>query len=330
MKHLRLRATGLHGLLFALAVGTGFGLAANGAEAQEYPTKPIRLIVPYAPGGGGDLVGRAINEELGRILGQPVLIANHAGGSTLVGTELLARAKPDGYTLLLTNNAFVKNPILQESMPFKTPDDFAPVARLMTYPFVLGVNAKLGISSLKDLVEHAKKNEKPLTSGTTGLTSGTHITTVLLNQLAGINIQSVPFSGGGPVITALVGGHIDMAFAARSLLVPFAESGDIKIVGTTGLKPIGSPPIQPFADQGVPGYKYELWWGVLAPKGTPDAIVQKVNAALKQAMASEEAQKRLASIEGDINVTSPAEYGDFIRSEIARWTAILKPTESKK
>lgn len=308
-----------------LCFGIGLAsLATQPSHAQSYPSKPIRLIVPYAPGGGGDLVGRAINEELGQILGQPVVIANHAGGSTLVGTEQLVRAEPDGYTLLLTNNAFVKNPILQETMPFETPGDFTPIARLMTYPFVLGVHSSLGVDTLQGLVELARSGKTKLTSGTTGPTSGTHITTVLLNQLAGIEIQSVPFAGGGPVVTALAGGHISMAFAARSLLQPFAESGEIKIVGVTGQNSIGEPAIQPFSKQGVDGYHYELWWGVLAPKGTSEEVVQKVNAALVEVMKLEAVQARLASIEGKVEVTSPAAFEEFIRSEIARWTAILK------
>lgn len=322
-----------HGLCrAALSVSVGLSLGLGliaGVQAQEYPAKPIKMIVPYAPGGGGDLVGRSFNEELGRILGQPVIIENHPGGSTLTGTEMLVRAKPDGYTLLLTNDSLVMNPVVQPSMNFETPDDFTPIARLITYPFVLAVHSSLNVNTLPELIDRAKAGGKALMSGTTGPTSGTHITTVLLNQLAGIEVQSVPFSGGGPVIQALAGGHIDMAYAARSLLMPFVDNGTVKLVGATGRTAIGTPPVLPFAEQGVPDYNYELWWGVLAPKGTPDDVVQKVNAALKQVMASEETTKRLASIEGKVTVTSPKEFDDFVRSEIARWTTVVKPEANK-
>ena len=213
-------------LAVAAAVGVAFTGLVSGARAEEdYPNRPIRLIVPFSPGGGGDQTGAAFKEELGKALGQPVVVEYHGGGSAMIGTDLLTRSKPDGYTLLLCNATYVTNPILQKTITYKTPDDFTPIARVMTFPYILAVRSDLGIDNVGDLVAYAKKNPGKLAAGSAGSTSGMALAARQLEKMADIELLHVPFRGAGPVLAALAGKHVDLAFGGKGAFEPFGQKG---------------------------------------------------------------------------------------------------------
>lgn len=312
-------------LAVAAAVGVALTGFISGAGADDYPNRPIRLIVPFSPGGGGDATSTAFKEELGKVLGQPVVVEYRGGGSAMIGTDLLTRSKPDGYTLLMCNSTYVTNPILQKNITYKTPDDFTPIARVMTFPYILAVRSDLGIDNVGELVDYAKKNPGRLTTGTAGSGSGMALAARQLEKMAGIELMAVPFKGSGPVLAALAGGHVDMAFG-NSSFEPFGQKGTkvLKIIASTGPTPIGDPPIPTIASQGIEGFSLLFWWGVFAPAGTPAPIVEKINSALKQVFTLPEVQKRIRDLEGEPYVTSSEEFDQFTRAELAKWTEILK------
>lgn len=311
---------------FALAGGLLAGTVLAMAQDANYPERPITLIVPFAPGGGGDLVGRAFNEELGQLLGQPVVIENHGGASAMIGAEMVTRARPDGYTLLLVNTTIGTNPAVHGQMNYRTPEDFTAIARIVTYPFVLAIRDDLPVDSVEELIAFARENPGVLTSGTSGPGSGQDLATRLLQSLAEIEVLDVPFSGAGPVVTALAGGHIDFSFAGYSLFEPLVDEGTVRLIGSTGLEPIGDPEIPTVASQGVEGFSYVLWWGVFAPADTPREIVDTINAALDDVLSRPEIQARLASLDGEIAVSTPEELDAFLAEELDRWQAVMADT----
>ena len=293
------------------------------ATAQDYPIRPIRLIVPYEPGGGGDFAARTIWQELSRQLGQPIVIENRGGANTIIGTRLLARSQPDGYTIGLANPSLITNPALNATMPYRTPDDFTAIAHFITYPFVLGVRHNLPVASVSDLLTLARQRPGGLTLGYSGPGSGVHLSAELLRLMGGIDVLLVPYNGTGPVSNALAAGQVDMAFAGITQFQGLVESGRIRLLATTARVPTanGLPTI---ASQGLPDYEYLLWWGVIGPAGMPPAVVQTLNAALRRTIATPEVAARFAVLDGVLQVSSPGEFESFLRSEMTKWDGVIR------
>lgn len=307
-------------LAAAFAVSATLGSAP--AHAQEFPTKPITLMVPFAAGGSGDIVARALTDKMGELLGQPIIVENKPGGGTVVATDALARAKPDGYTLLVANPNLSTNPSLVKSLPYKTPDDFAPVSLIIKHPLVLAARADLPANNIKELIDFAKANPGKVSNAVTGMGTGNHLAVELMANIAGIKILHAPFD---PIMTAVAGSHVDLAVGGLSAIQPFVDSGKAKILGNTGLTEMKSnPPIPSIADQGVPGFEYVLWWGIVAPKDTPKPVIAKLNKALADTLADSKVKERLASFYGDVRATSPGEFLTFINDETVKWGKIIK------
>lgn len=308
-----------------LAIG---GLGSVSA-AESFPERPIKIVVPFGPGGGGDFIARAWSNELSEVLKQPVIIENKGGGGTVLGTQTVAQAKPDGYTLLFVSQAIATNPTLRPDLPYQTPGSFAPVAKVITYAMGFAVNAKLPYQNIPDLVKYARANPGQLTTATSGEGSATDLAASQLMDATGTDIMKVPFKGAKAAATSVASGHVNTVFTGMSQLKPLIDGGLIRLVATSGLERLQSAPDVPtIAEQGYPGFDAVVWWGVLAPAGTPKPIVDKINAALKIALDKPEVRERLKVIDGVVRVSSPEEFEGFIVAEIDKFHKLLKPAKA--
>lgn len=299
--------------------------------ADSYPDKPVRVVVPFVAGGGGDFIARAWADKLSEVIKQPVIIENRGGGNTVVGTEQVAKAAPDGYTLLLVSPTISTNPTLLPNLPYKTPEAFAPVAQVITYAMGVAVYAGSSIQNIPDLVAYAKKYPGKLTTATSGEGSATDLAVELFMEQTGTKMTKVPYKGAGQGVLDVASGHVDMLFTGMSQLKPQLDGKRIRLIATSGLQRLNSAPdIPTIAEQGYPGFDAVVWWGVLAPAGTPAEIIEKINAALKTSLAHPDVGRRLAVIDGVVKVSSPKEFDTFLRAEIETWRRLLKPSASNK
>ncbi|QWD66715.1 tripartite tricarboxylate transporter substrate binding protein [Polynucleobacter sp. MWH-Aus1W21] len=300
-----------------------FSLASSFA-AEPYPNRPIRIIVPFAAGGGGDFLVRAWSEKFSEALKQPVIIENRGGGNTTVGTEAVARATPDGYTLLFVSTSLSTNPTLMASLPYKTPDDFTPISMVLSYPFGLAARSTLPANTIGELVEFAKKNPGKVTIANSGDGSASHLSALMLEDMTGTDMTTIAYRGAGPAITDVAAGHVDLTFTGMSQIKPFLDNKRVKLIASSGSKRLQSnPDLKTISEQGIKDYNSFVWWGLLAPAGTPKDVVDKIYQALKVSIASPEVVKKINSIDGEVRLSSPQEFDQFLRDEIARWKKLL-------
>ncbi len=299
------------------------------ARADDYPTRSIRLIIPFPPGGSNDVVGRIIANQLGQKLGQTVFVNNRAGAGGVVGSDLAAKATPDGYTLLVVSIAHAVNPWLYK-LPYDPIKDFVPVAIIATGTNVLTVNPKVPVQSVKELVALAKQKPGELNYASAGIGSFQHLSGELFKLKAGVNIQHVPYKGGGPSMLAVIAGEGQVMFSSIVQTVPSIKSGQLRALATGGAErsPI-LPELPTIAEAGVPGYVATNWWGIIAPIGTPQPIVDKVHGAIESVLTSAETKKYLDN-EGAAPVPmSSADFGKFIVSETEKWGPVVKQADMK-
>jgi tripartite-type tricarboxylate transporter receptor subunit TctC len=306
------------GLVFAM-----LGLA-NPAAAQDYPVRPVRLIIPFPPGGSNDVVGRLIATHLGERLGKQVVVDNRSGAGGVIGTEIVAKSPPDGYTLQIISMAHAVNPWLYK-LSYDPIKDFAPVGLLAKGANVLVVHPSLPVHSVKELVELAKRNPGDLQYASAGIGSFQHLGGELFKLMAGVDILHVPFKGGGPAMVDVVGGHTKVMFSSMVQTVPQIRAGKLRALGTGGLErsPV-LPDVPTIAEAGVPGYEAVNWWGVVAPAGTPPAIIDKVNSEIEAVQKSPEVQKQFANEGATPEPMKPAAFGSFMVSEMNKWEKVVK------
>lgn len=304
-------------LLLLLSSGSIFA-------ADPYPNRPIRIIVPFAAGGGGDFLVRAWSEKFSEALKQPVIIENRGGGNTTVGTEAVARAAPDGYTLLFVSTSLSTNPTLMASLPYKTPEDFTPISMVLSYPFGLAARSTLPENTIGEIVEFAKKNPGKLTIANSGDGSAAHLSALMLEDATGTDMTTIAYRGAGPAITDVAAGHVDLTFTGMSQIKPFLDNKRVKLIASSGAKRLHSnPDLKTISEQGVKDYNSFVWWGLLAPAGTPKDVVDKIYQALKVSISSPEVVKKINSIDGEVRLSTPQEFDQFLRDEIARWKKLL-------
>ncbi len=293
--------------------------------AQDYPAKPIRIIVPYPPGGGNDIIGRLAADELAKRLGQQVVVDNRPGGSTVVGAEMVARAAPDGYTLLVTSHTtFAMIPNLRASLPYDTQRDFAPVALLATQSFVLVVHPSLPVTTVKQVIALAKAHPGQLTFSSSGVGTGTHFSGEQLNMLAGINIRHIPYRGGGPSLNDLMGGHVSMSFGSVAATSPFARAGKMRMVAVTSAKRSAAVPELPTIGETLPGYEMTPWNAMFAPRGTPPAVIDRLNRELATAFRAPDTKARLMALGYDAEASSPRQLADYSVVERERYGKLIR------
>jgi tripartite-type tricarboxylate transporter receptor subunit TctC len=314
----RLRWASLEAVVLLLA------LAASAAAADVYPSKPIRLIVPFPPGGSNDIVARMIGAQLGERLGKQVVTDNRGGAGGVLGTEIAAKASPDGYTLLLMSSAYTISPSLYK-LTFDPATAFAPVAILASGPNALCVFPGLPVKSVKELIAFAKEKPGQLNYAAAGAGSFQHLGSELFRIMAGVDIVGVQFKGSGPAMIDVIGGHTQILLGSLIQSLPHIRSGKLRVLGVGGSKRSSIlPDVPTIAEAGVPGYDVANWWGIAAPAGTPPEIVDRLHKDLSAILGSADTQKRFLDEGAEVVQMRPAEFGAFIAAETAKWTRVVR------
>lgn len=311
------------GTIVVLAASVS-SLAISSAFAA-YPDKMVRIIVPFAPGGGTDAIARTLGTGMAQALGQTVIVENKPGAGTIIGSEAVAKSAPDGYTLLIATFAHAVNPSLQPKLPYATEKAFAPIVLIGRSPNVLVVKAESPYKSVKGIVAAAKGAPGKLTFASQGNGTSAHLAGELFKNIAKVDLTHVPYRGAGPAITDLLGGQVDMMFGTAAAVSPFVQSGKLRALGvTTAQRSPASPDVPTIAESGVAGYAAESWYGLYAPAGTPPDVIAKLNAAAKKAVEAEIFRNRAREEGLIITASTPAELDTYVRAEEARWTKVVK------
>lgn len=301
------------------------GAAAADPATSNYPTRPVRFIVPQSPGGATDLVGRMVAAMLSERLGQSIVVDNRPGAATIVGTEIGAKADPDGYTLLMAPSSLAILPSMNKKLPFDPIKDFAPITTLSEYPNVVLLRLSLPVNSIKELIALAKAKPGSLNYASGGVGTGTHLGAELFDSMAGTKMVHVPYKGGGPANSALLGGQIDLQFTPMPTALPLVKLGKLKGLAVTSAKRSSLLPNLPtVAESGVPGYEQTTWNGLLAQARTPPAIVNKISTELIAALKMSSTRERFAANGLDPGGISPKEFSAMLKREIAKWGKLIR------
>ena len=311
------------------AAGVGLALLgiASGvwAQAQNYPVRPIRLIVPYPPGGSTDPTGRAVGQWLSERFGQPVVIDNRGGAGSTLGHGLGAQAAPDGYTLLLgTSGGLVVAPAWGTKVSYNSVKDFTPIGLVVDVPFVLAIQPGVAAKTIKDFIALGKSQPGKVNFASPGPGTPNHLGMELMNALAGTKYVHVPYKGGGPALLDLMAGRVDALFGATNYIAPAVQSGKARVIATGHPTRVRDYPDAPALAEFYPGFTNTTWYGIVGPVGLPQALVSKLNAELKTAHGSAEFRKNLEALAMLPITSTPAEMGERIKSELARWTKVIK------
>jgi len=314
-------------LLLAVAL-SALGLCGH-AAAQAFPTRPIRLLVPFTPGGGTDLLARIVAAKMSESLGQQIIVENKPGGNTLVATEVLVRAAPDGYTLLMQTNNLSANPTLYKGkLSFDTLKDLAPVSLVAGNPHVLVVNPSVPVNTLAEYIALAKANPGKITFASAGSGTVNHLAGELLKMQAGIDILHVPYKGSGSVMPDLLSGQVSSLFAAMPTVTAYIRDKKLRAIAVTTPKRFhGLPDVPTIAESGYPGYDFSSWFGILAPAGTPKPIIDRLQAEVVKALKDPNVQARLADYE--IFGSTPEEFAAFIKADIDKTAKIIEKSGAK-
>ncbi len=314
----------------AICLWALFAITGGHADAQAYPVKPIRIVIPYPPGGGTDIVIRAVSGRLSEKLGQPVVVDNRGGATGTIGSEAVAHAAPDGYTLLAHTNAGITIlPHLNKALPYDPIKDFAPVTLAASSPYLFVVNPKIAATTVAQLIALAKARPGELNYASSGNGASTHLAGLLFCQMAGVKMVHIPYKGSGPATTELMAGQVQMRFSSIPPVLPHVRSGRLRAIAVTSAHRFSLLPEVPTVADTVPGFEVESWYGVFAPARTSPAIIKKLNTEFAAALASPDVKALLAT-DGSVVVASSAErFGAIIRAEYARWAPVVKESGAK-
>ncbi len=311
-------------LLFA-AVSLGYGMAA----AQTYPSKPVRVIVSYSPGGAADIIGRMTANELSAQAGQQFVVDNRPGAGGTIGAEVAAHAKPDGYTLLVFTSALAISPSLLK-LRYDPVKDLAPIAKMAAGVSALVVHPSVPVNSLQGFLALARKNPGKIDFAASAVGSFTNLSIELFRIMAGIDIMLVGYKASGAAMADLIGGQTQASISTLSAFMPYIRSGRLKLLGTGGAKrSVLFPDVPTIAEAGVPGYEADAWFGMVAPSGTPKAIIDRLNNNLSSVLTSAETKQRLLDLGAEADHKGPAEFAPFIVAEIAKWAQVIKQSDVK-
>jgi tripartite-type tricarboxylate transporter receptor subunit TctC len=305
-------------------------LADHACAQSAYPNKPIRIVIPYPPGGGTDIVIRAVSGRLSERLGQPVIVDNRGGATGTIGSESVAHASPDGYTLLAHTNAGITIlPHLNKKLPYDPIKDFAPVTMAASSPYLMVVNPKVAATSVAQFIALAKAKPGELNYASSGNGASTHLAGLLFCQMTGVNMVHIPYKGSGPATTELLAGQVQMRFSSIPPVLQHVRSGRLRALAVTSTKRFALVPDVPAVAETVPGFEVLSWYGVFAPASTPAAIVKKLNADFAAALNSPDVKALLATDGSEVVASSPEYFGKVIKAEYARWAPVVKESGAK-
>ena len=304
--------------------------SAGQVAPANYPVKPIRMVVPFAPGGGTDVIARYLAARMSDSLKRQIVVDNRAGANGIVGSENVARAPADGYTLLFVSSPHSVNPGLYAKLPYDTVRDFAPVSMAATSPYVLVVHVSLPARNIQELIALAKARPGQIDYGSGGSGSSAHLAAELFNQMAGIKLREIPYKGAGPALTAVLSGQVAVIFGNALTVKPHIQSGRLRALGIASPKRSASAPDLPtIAESGVPGYSADAVLGLLAPARTPRAVVELLNAEVHKAMRAADMAEAMKSVGVEVALSTPEEFGQLIESEIQRWGKVVRALKLK-
>lgn len=312
--------------IWSIAMATVlFAGAALAQEAANYPTRPVRLVVPFVPGGTADTISRILADKLHVRLGKPVVLDNRAGANSVVGCEIVAHSNPDGHTMILVAAGFAVNPSLRKKLPYDSMRDFAPVGLAGMGPYLLVIHASIPASNVSEFIAWGKANPGKVSYASTGVGSPPHLSMELLKTMAGLDFTHIPYKGGGAVLPDLLSGRVPLHFSSVSTGAPHVRAGRLKAIGmTTPRRSPSMPEVPTFDESGLKGYDVTGWYGLLAPGKTPSAIVNRINGELQQVLADAEALKRLAIAGIEPTPGTAAEFAALIKREIPKWAKVMK------
>ena len=313
------------------AVGVLMALCGTAGAQQSYPSKSIRFIVPSTTGANRDLTARLLGQKLTESWGQQVIVDNRPGGNTIVGSDALVRSAPDGYTVLLVDMTHLINPLVVLNYPYDALKVFASVATVNNSPYVLTINPSIPANDLKEFIVHAKARPGQINYGTSGIASAAHLTAEILTGVVGIKMQHIAYKGGGQVLNDLVGGQVQVYLATAITVVPYITTGRIKALAVAAETRLAAlPKVPTFAEAGVPGFNVRNWNGVVAPVGTPKAIIDKLSNEIARILTMPDVKERLASLGGEPFISTPAQFSALMKADRARFARILANIELEK
>lgn len=319
----KLRTLGQALAVLVLTAGT------TAAAAPEWPSQPVNLVVPYPPGGPTDIVARVVAEELGKRLGQTVIVDNRAGAGGNIGADVVARAAPNGHTLLIATTAHAINMSLFKNLTYDTRNSFEPVTLLTEGPLMLVTRPDLGVSNVKELVDLAETTQGGLTFASSGNGQSTHLAAELFASMADVELVHVPYKGSAPAMTDLMGGQVDMMFNTMLSSMPFVQDGKLKALAiTSAQRSQATPDLPTVSEAGFEGYEATAWNGLLAPKGTPDDVLAKLNAALKEVLGEPSVKERFSAQGFDARWMTTGDFGEFVDHEIAKWAEVVETSSA--
>ncbi len=308
-----------------VAVGVLMTVAGAVAAQHDYPSRPIRIIVPYPPGGSVNFLARLIDQKLAERLGQQVIVDNRGGGNTVIGADLAAKSPPDGYTLLLAGSTQAALPSLYRNMPYDIINDFSPVATIARSEFVLVVNPSIPANTVQEFIALAKSKPGQLNYASSSTGGPTHLGAVLFEMLTGVKMQHIPYKGGGPAIIDIMGGQVQLGFANPANVIPFIKSGKLKAIAVSGETRLAALPQLPtFTEAGLPGMALRNWYGIVVPAGTPKPIIDKLATEIGKILALPSIGKALANQGLDAFISTPEQLGTLMKTEKARIAKIIK------
>jgi tripartite-type tricarboxylate transporter receptor subunit TctC len=300
-------------------------LLSTAVLAQSYPSRPVRIVIPLSPGGTTDVPGRLVALKLSEAVGQNFFIENRTGAGGTIGADYVAKSKPDGYTLLMTATPHVITGNLYKNLPYHTLNDFAPVIRVASGPYVLTVHPSLGVNSVRELIDLAKASPGKIDYASSGNGSAQHLVGALFTYMAGVQMTHVPYKGSGPAQNDLVAGMVKVGFPGTPIVIPHVKAGRLKALGvTTAQRSPQMPDVPTIAEAGVPGYEALVWVGLLAPAGTPADIVNKLNGEVGKILRNPEVQQQLSASGVDATPTTPEEFGTYLQSEFEKWGKVVR------
>lgn len=308
-------------ILAALTVG----LLAPHAHAQTYPNRPLRVVVPFAPGGNTDAVARLLSAKLAEQLGQPVVVENKAGANSVIGAEFVAKSPPDGYTLLVVTPSHAINPLVTLKLPYDTLRDFVPISLISRTPYVVGVTNEIPARNIQELIAYAKANPDKLSYATSGPGTGAHLTTEFFKMEAGIGMLHVPYKGTGPALPDLISGRTSLIFDVEQVLMPQIRAGKLRgFAITSASRSPTAPEVPTMQEAGMPGFVTASWLGMLGPRDLPPALATRISSEVRRALNSPDVREKMIGFGAEVVGSTPEEFDAYIRSEMTKWGKVAR------